>query len=109
MESATLRSKFEYGCRTAQGCSPVAPVPSPTDPEDDGDGEQHDAVCHEEKRGGRGYHDEHHGCRYQGFAPCGPSDLLRLGAHLLHEFERTDSRHGFVCRSSGCGLTCCLT
>src|SRR5215831_7554578 len=76
-----------------QCLSDIPPAPSTADAENEGYEHTHDLVGHEEEYGGDGHHDEYHGSGNGGLAPARPRDLLRLGAHLLQEFKRTDLRH----------------
>src|SRR5258706_6134775 len=68
-------------------------APTPADAENEGYEHTHELVGHQEEYGGDGHHYEYHGSGDGGLAPARPRDLLRLGAHLLQEFKRTDLRH----------------
>src|SRR6516165_3098113 len=76
-----------------QCLSVIPPAPSTADAENEGHAHTHDLVGHQEEYGGDGHHYEYHGSGDGGLAPTRPRDLLRLGAHLLQELERTDLRH----------------
>ena len=76
-----------------QCLSVIPPAPSTADAENEGHEHTHDLVGHQEEYGGDGHHYEYHGSGDGGLAPTRPRDLLRLGAHLLQELERTDLRH----------------
>src|SRR5262249_20540669 len=76
-----------------QCLSVIPPAPSTADAENEGYEHTHDLVGHQEEYGGDGHHHEYHGSGDGGLAPARPRDLLRLGAHLLQEFKRTDLRH----------------
>src|SRR6266436_354625 len=76
-----------------QCLSVIPPAPSTADAENEGYEHTHELVGHQEEYGGDGYHYEYHGSGDGGLAPARPRDLLRLGAHLLQEFKRTDLRH----------------
>src|SRR5947209_5954104 len=85
-----------------QCLSPVIFSPSTTDAEYEGYDKTHDLVCDEKEDRGDRHHDENHGCGDRGLPPCRPGNLLRLGAHFLHELERTDPRHS----TSAAPLSC---
>src|SRR5262249_19092032 len=84
-----------------QCLSVIPPAPSTADAENEGHEHTHDLVGHQEKYGGDGHHYEYHGSGDGGLAPTRPRDLLRLGAHLLQELERTDLRHRAYLPPSG--------
>src|SRR5713226_4721982 len=87
-----------------QCLSVIAPAPSTADAEHEGHDRPHDLVCHQEEDRSDGDHDEHHGGGDDGLAPGRPSNLLGLGAHLLHELERTDLRHNLPAAHFGARL-----
>src|SRR5262249_60002607 len=81
------------GGRSAGCLRVIPPALKPADAENEGYEHTHDLVCHQEEYGGDGHHHKDHGSGDGGLAPARPRDLLRLGAHLLQEFKRTDLRH----------------
>src|SRR5262249_56490026 len=93
MDGRTSRANWE-GAGTLSRCLAFIPPPPKTaDAENEGYEHTHDLVGHQEEYGGDGHHDEYHGSGDGGLATARPRDLLRLGAHLLQEFKRTDLRH----------------
>src|SRR5262245_47932044 len=80
----------------------------PTPPPADAGAESHDpanapAGPHPACRGDE-HHHEHQGRGDEGLTPARPRDLLRLDAHLLQEFKRTDLRHtAYLPPSRACG------
>src|SRR5262249_37003374 len=99
--SALLRKNFEWAWTMYQCLSVIPPAPSTADAENEGHEHTHDLVGHQEEYGGDGHHYEYHGSGDGGLAPTRPRDLLRLGAHLLQELERSDLRHRASLRLSG--------
>src|SRR5262245_32571671 len=70
----------------------LSDIPSPADAEHERHDETHDLIRNQEKDCSNRDHHEYHGGCDRGLAPGRPSDLLGLGAHFLHELERTDHR-----------------
>src|SRR5215813_7243816 len=87
-----------------QCLSDILPAPSPADAENKGHEEAHELIGHEKEDGSDCDHHEDHGGGDRGLASAGPRDLLRLRAHFLQEFKRTDLRHmPYLPPSRACG------
>src|SRR5512132_1615416 len=87
-----------------QCLSDIPPARSPADAENEGHDHTHEEVGHHEECGGDEHHHEHHERGDESLTPARPRDLLRLDAHLLQEFKRTDLHHtAYLPPSRACG------